>query len=147
MFRLSKKADYGLIALKHLAQHSDDSISAREIAREYKIPAELLAKILMADIQPENPASIQAFLVTLDAAGESAVVGLLEERPPRNPLTIAHDSWRELERRRIQRRLDACTARLRQPGLGDSETVKLQKEVLDLKGHLANVARLFSPPL
>ena len=114
---------------------------------EQEADSELLAKILMADIQPENPASIQAFLVTLDAAGESAVVGLLEERPPRNPLTIAHDSWRELERRRIQRRLDACTARLRQPGLGDSETVKLQKEVLDLKGHLANVARLFSPPL
>jgi Rrf2 family protein len=46
MFRLSKKADYGLIALKHLAQHTDESVSAREIAREYRIPAELLAKIL-----------------------------------------------------------------------------------------------------
>jgi Rrf2 family protein len=46
MFRLSKKADYGLIALKHLAQHSDDSVSAREIAAQYRIPAELLAKIL-----------------------------------------------------------------------------------------------------
>jgi Rrf2 family protein len=46
MFRLSKKADYGLIALKHLAQHTDVSVSAREIAREYRIPAELLAKIM-----------------------------------------------------------------------------------------------------
>jgi Rrf2 family protein len=46
MFRLSKKADYGLIALKHLAQHSEESISAREIAAEYRIPGELLAKIL-----------------------------------------------------------------------------------------------------
>ena len=46
MFRLSKKADYGLIALKHLAQHTDESVSAREIAKEYRIPAELLAKIL-----------------------------------------------------------------------------------------------------
>src|SRR5262245_25306969 len=46
MFRLSKKADYGLIALKHLAQHADASISAREIASEYNIPAELLAKVL-----------------------------------------------------------------------------------------------------
>ena len=46
MFKLSKKADYGLIALKHLAQHSDASVSAREIAAEYRIPAELLAKIL-----------------------------------------------------------------------------------------------------
>jgi len=46
MFKLSKKADYGLIALKHLAQHSEESISAREIAKEYRIPAELLAKVL-----------------------------------------------------------------------------------------------------
>ncbi len=46
MFRLSKKADYGLIALKHLAMHSDASISAREIAAQYQIPAELLAKVL-----------------------------------------------------------------------------------------------------
>jgi Rrf2 family protein len=46
MFQLSKKADYGLIALKHLAQHSAGSVSAREIAAEYRIPAELLAKIL-----------------------------------------------------------------------------------------------------
>ena len=46
MFSLSKKADYGLIALKHLAQHSDESVSAREIAKQYRIPAEMLAKIL-----------------------------------------------------------------------------------------------------
>jgi Rrf2 family protein len=46
VFKLSKKADYGLIALKHLAQHGDESVSAREIASEYRIPAELLAKIL-----------------------------------------------------------------------------------------------------
>ena len=46
MFRLSKKSDYGLIALKHLAQHTDESVSAREIAAHYHIPAELLAKVL-----------------------------------------------------------------------------------------------------
>jgi Rrf2 family protein len=46
MFRLSKKADYGLIALKHLARHADESVRAREIAREYRIPGELLAKIM-----------------------------------------------------------------------------------------------------
>ena len=46
MFQLSKKADYGLIALKHLAQHSEESVSARQIADHYHIPAELLAKVL-----------------------------------------------------------------------------------------------------
>ena len=46
MFRLSKRSDYGLIALKHLAQHADESASARQIAAQYHIPAELLAKVL-----------------------------------------------------------------------------------------------------
>jgi Rrf2 family protein len=43
MFRLSKKSDYGLIALKHLAQHTEESV---EIAAHYHIPAELMAKVL-----------------------------------------------------------------------------------------------------
>ena len=47
MLRLSKKADYALIAMKHLAVRSDaSSISAREIAEQYNIPIELMAKVL-----------------------------------------------------------------------------------------------------
>src|SRR6185436_5276925 len=46
MLRLSKKADYALIAMKHLALRGDGSSSAREIASLYDVPIELLAKIL-----------------------------------------------------------------------------------------------------
>lgn len=47
MLRLTKKADYGLMALKYLAEHaSDPSISARDIAEAYHIPPQLLAKVL-----------------------------------------------------------------------------------------------------
>ncbi len=47
MLRLSKKADYALMAMKHLAVHVDGSAaSAREIAESYDIPLELMAKIL-----------------------------------------------------------------------------------------------------
>ena len=47
MLRLSKKTDYALIALKDLAAspHGTSS-SAREIAARYKIPVELMAKVL-----------------------------------------------------------------------------------------------------
>src|SRR5512145_527138 len=48
MLRLSKKADYALIAMKHLS-HRDSratSTSAREIAEQYDIPIELMAKVL-----------------------------------------------------------------------------------------------------
>ena len=47
MLRLSKKADYALMAMKHLAQTSSGtSTSAREIAEQYDIPIELMAKVL-----------------------------------------------------------------------------------------------------
>jgi Rrf2 family protein len=48
MLRLSKKADYALIAMKHLANRESGatSTSAREIAEHYDIPIELMAKVL-----------------------------------------------------------------------------------------------------
>jgi Rrf2 family protein len=47
MLRLSKKADYALMAMRHLATQVDQSASsAREIAEKYDIPVELMAKVL-----------------------------------------------------------------------------------------------------
>jgi Rrf2 family protein len=47
VLRLSKKADYALMAMRHLALRSDaGSSSAREIAEHFDIPVELLAKVL-----------------------------------------------------------------------------------------------------
>jgi Rrf2 family protein len=52
MLRLSKKADYALIAMKHLALRGDrGSSSAREIAALYDIPIELMAKVLQRLVQ------------------------------------------------------------------------------------------------
>lgn len=45
MLKLTKKADYGLISLKHLAV-KDGSASAKEIADFYGIPLALLSKVL-----------------------------------------------------------------------------------------------------
>jgi len=47
MLKLTKKADYGLMALKYLAEHPDlSALSAKEVADAYGIPAQLLAKVL-----------------------------------------------------------------------------------------------------
>ena len=58
MLRLTKKADYGLMALKYLAEQADLAVqagadlhlsgarSAKDIAEAYHIPPQLLAKIL-----------------------------------------------------------------------------------------------------
>ncbi len=47
MLKLSKRADYGLIALRHLAvQQGNQSASAKEIAGRYGIPVPLMSKVL-----------------------------------------------------------------------------------------------------
>jgi Rrf2 family protein len=47
MLRLTKKADYSLIALRHLAAaHPGASVSAKDVADSYGIPLPLLSKIL-----------------------------------------------------------------------------------------------------
>jgi Rrf2 family protein len=60
MLRLSKKADYALIAMKHLAQkRGAQSASAREIAEQYAIPIELMAKVLQRLVRTGLLASTQ----------------------------------------------------------------------------------------
>lgn len=48
MLKLTKKADYGLIALRHLAavRESRGSASAKDISDAYRIPLPLLSKVL-----------------------------------------------------------------------------------------------------
>src|SRR5579864_2930234 len=46
MLKLTKKADYGLIALRHLASVPGATASTKEIADAYSLPVTLLAKVL-----------------------------------------------------------------------------------------------------
>lgn len=114
---------------------------------EHEPGGDLLKKILAAELNLGHPPSLQTFLTTLDASEEAVVSGFLEDKPPVHPMTIAHDAWRELECRRVRRRLASRQARLRAGGLEIAEVMTLQKEVLDLQTHLSNISRPLSPPL
>jgi Rrf2 family protein len=46
VLKLTKKADYGLIALRHLASSPGATASTRDIADAYHLPVPLLAKVL-----------------------------------------------------------------------------------------------------
>ena len=62
MLRLSKKADYALMSVKHLALRPDagaSSCSAREISEAYSIPLELLAKVLQRLVRARLLVSVQ----------------------------------------------------------------------------------------
>ena len=58
MLRLSKKAEYALMALKDLASRPEaGAASAREIAERYCIPIELMAKVLQRLVRHDLLAS------------------------------------------------------------------------------------------
>jgi DNA-binding IscR family transcriptional regulator len=47
MLKLTKKTDYGLIAMRHLAEYAAvGTCSAKDLAELYSLPQEALAKIL-----------------------------------------------------------------------------------------------------
>jgi Rrf2 family protein len=82
MLRLTKKADYGLMALKFLAEqapngsHSGVAASAKAIAEAYHIPPQLLAKILQtltrAGILVSTAGTNGGYALARSAAGISA---------------------------------------------------------------------------
>jgi Rrf2 family protein len=60
MIQLSKKVEYGLIALRHMAMHQQGQIfTARELAKIYDVPYELLAKVLQKLARTGTISSIQ----------------------------------------------------------------------------------------
>ncbi len=46
MLQLTKRSEYGLIALVHLADREGEYVSSREIAERYSVPRRLLAEVL-----------------------------------------------------------------------------------------------------
>lgn len=60
MLRLSKKADYALIALSYMAVPGQrHTVTAREVAERHAIPVELLAKVLQRLVRAGVLTSIQ----------------------------------------------------------------------------------------
>lgn len=97
----------------------------------------LLLKILDADFRPDDAASVNAWLTTLDPGEESALSGLIERAVPPEARVVAEDCWHELERRVLMRKRQAIEAQLRAPGIAMEDMVRLHAQVLDLQRQLA----------
>lgn len=125
MLRLGKKADYGLIALRHLAaQRLRTSCSAKEIAHTYGMPAELVAKVLqrLAKIGllasqhgtnggyalARNPSQINAFEVIRALEGPLFITSCVTDR------SECHQMTKCTVREPLRKVNDAIAAALRQ---------------------------------
>ncbi len=59
MFALSKKTDYAIIALSHMAQRPGEVCTAREIAEQFHVPVSLLMNVLKTMNQGELVRSVR----------------------------------------------------------------------------------------
>ena len=88
MFQLSKKVEYGLIAVRHMATGAPGKVyAAKEIAETYNLPYELLAKVMQKLARQGYLASMQGvnggyYLVRNPRELKvSAIINAIEGRP------------------------------------------------------------------
>ncbi len=89
MFQLSKRVEYGLIALRHMAMKPRGQVfSAKEISKEYEIPYDLLAKVLQKLARSGIIRSTQGmhggYMLATDpkALTVASVIRMIEEERP-----------------------------------------------------------------
>ncbi len=87
MLSLSKKIDYALIALSYLTRTPQRPVNTKEIAEEYDLPVELLAKILQKLAKAEllvstsGPTGGYRLSRTPDEISVGSIVDIIEGRP------------------------------------------------------------------
>lgn len=78
MLKLTKKADYGLIALRHLAVSPRGTSSVKEIGDTYGIPLPLLAKVLQKLTQSKLTQSVAGINGGYRLARDAGAISALE---------------------------------------------------------------------
>jgi len=108
MFQLSKKVEYGLIAMRHMAGgHPGQMSTAKEIADKYQIPYELLAKVMQKLVKKGYLASYQGvnggYILTrnpnelkvsaiINAIEETQSVTIIQCEADTSPTCVIHSS-------------------------------------------------------
>jgi len=108
--------------------------------------AELLGRILSADIHVEDSATVSSFLASLEPHEEAVVSGwIASKRIAYTDRNLAHEWWYSLAAESVRRQLEALKSKMRLPQLSQGDVVNLQKQILDLREQLHELSKLLSP--
>ncbi len=97
----------------------------------------LLATVLRGNFRPDEPASLNAYLATLEPEEELTLSNVMEVKVPKEALVVAEDCWTEMIRRDLQRRKQILEARKRNPNCTLEEHKELHLQTLELFRQLA----------
>jgi len=106
--------------------------------------AEILGRILGAELRPDDPASINAFMADLFPGDEALVSSWLLQKMPPNGLEVAQGWWNGLRQATLRRQLQIAEGRMKLPRLTTGEAVNLQKQILDLTEQLRELSEFSS---
>jgi DNA primase len=103
--------------------------------------ADILVRILEGELRPGDPASLNAFMVTLSPAEERLVSSWLVQKMPADAGAMVEKWWLGIRQTVLRRQLSVATNRIRLPELSAGEVVNLQKEILDLQEQLHELSQ------
>jgi DNA primase len=106
--------------------------------------AQVLGHILEADLRPDDPASLNAFMASLGPGEEGLVSSWLMQKMPPNGVEVAQGWWNGLRQAVLRRQLQIAEGRMKLPRLTTGEAVNLQKQILDLTEQLRDLSAFSS---
>jgi DNA primase len=92
-----------------------------------------LQRILESEVRPNDAASLNAFLASLEPEEENIISGWLHLKTPPNAVAVP---WLRLRQSALRRQLDVAKDRIRLPELSTGDIINLQKQILDLQEQL-----------
>lgn len=115
-----------------------NSIAASPIPKSFDNIAEteLLTTIWRADVDPDNHASVNAFIATLPPEDQQCINGIMNEDSATINAKLAQECLRALNRQSIQNQIATTKARMGGLDLQPSELESLGKQLLDLRRQL-----------
>jgi DNA primase len=105
---------------------------------------EPLEYILRANFDPQDSASVAAFLASLATGQDSFMAKLLARKAPKDADSLVVLWWNGLKRDAVERKLRAAQSRLRLPQITTGEVINLQKQILDLTEQLRELSEFSS---
>jgi DNA primase len=144
---IAPRHDVAMLSLLALRDEAARSFLVQQNWREL-LPqisgAQLLIRILEADLRPDDPASLNSFMSKLSAEEEGLVSAWLMQKVPANAVEVAESWWKGLMQGALRRQLEIAETRIRLPKLTTGEVVNLQKEIVDLHEQLHQISGLSS---
>jgi DNA primase len=112
----------------------------REILEQ--IPdTEILIRILESEFEPDDTASLNAFMASLSPEEERLISSWLMQKMPAATEAVVEKWWYGTCQGVVRRRLDVAKNRIKLPGLSAGDVLNLQKQILDLQQQLHEFPR------